>query len=892
MYNFIRISKGGKMSTDKKQQKKSKKSFFKVLGNTFLFIILLIVGWCVFSALHRKDTKSLLPEDYSVYVKIDSVWDAINPIIDLQVADVVLSTPELASVKGALISFRQSPLRSNIFVDFVASRPVEVGVYMDEKTPNILGIVDLGVFSSVSRLAKIVLPFFDIKGLSLVKSEGFEYFEFANEEGVPQFFLKILRNTVIFSTNKDLLVKSCTVDHRPYHTEEELALMNKKVREPIKIIADARGLLESMTEGEQSLTKISGLLSQETKALISLSIKDSEIYVNADIPLENSSENADKSLEGINNLLSANSTMPQLLGHLSNIVQYYTIINAGTIQQITEAAFPLLPEDVNINSLWKTANSLSKTLFKLSLDDLLFSWTGKECAAVGIEGLNAPVFVLQIKDEAKRREVFDNVLSSIIFHDDTSLILNGLRLPKIYFPSFIQNILKAFKINLPNPYYLVHNGFVYFSESPEVLSSIYTSSVNGSRISFNENWHAVSEKQSLESTLSLFYDLERSEPFFVRGDNIISKVLELYTIGRCDVSVKEKVLSFQLSVASRPSGQVRKISGYPIALGGKSSQLQLENAKNPSYIFWVENGKTVKSMNITSSEGKELEFPSNVYIVADNNKLEKEGKLWIVTAEGGVYKVNRDLSIIEGYPILLESKPSTSPIVFGESLAVSLSNKKICLIGKDKVLNYLDIPTINGSILSTPTVQNSKLAFYDKGFLGQVHVVGDGNTLSYNILGIAYGSPAILEKEGDIYTAFVTQAGGLTIWCDKEGKVGFPLEKRLWGVFYTNVVSNGKYFYAIASDGMIYRISLDGGVVSVKIPNASAKEPSLSVVENNIYVGIDGNLIYGFNENLELLQGFPITGTGNPVFVDANGDGNSDCFALTIDNKLNAWNLR
>ena len=119
---------------------------------TILFIILLIVGWCVFSALHRKDTKSLLPEDYSVYVKVDSAWDAINPIIDLQVADVVLSTPELASVKGALISFRQSPLRSNIFVDFVASRPVEVGVYMDEKTPNILGIVDLGVFSSVSRL--------------------------------------------------------------------------------------------------------------------------------------------------------------------------------------------------------------------------------------------------------------------------------------------------------------------------------------------------------------------------------------------------------------------------------------------------------------------------------------------------------------------------------------------------------------------------------------------------------------------------------------------------------------------------------------------------------------------------------------------------------------------
>ncbi|MBR5866642.1 MAG: hypothetical protein IKZ04_01910, partial [Spirochaetaceae bacterium] len=94
------------------------------------------------------------------------------------------------------------------------------------------------------------------------------------------------------------------------------------------------------------------------------------------------------------------------------------------------------------------------------------------------------------------------------------------------------------------------------------------------------------------------------------------------------------------------------------------------------------------------------------------------------------------------------------------------------------------------------------------------------------------------------------------------------------------------------------RISLDGKTLAVKIPNATAKEASLTVEKStnglgsNIYVGIDGNLIYGFNENMELLQGFPITGTGKPVFADINGDKSKDCFVLTIDNKLNAWNLR
>ena len=155
-----------------------------------------------------------------------------------------------------------------------------------------------------------------------------------------------------------------------------------------------------------------------------------------------------------------------------------------------------------------------------------------------------------------------------------------------------------------------------------------------------------------------------------------------------------------------------------------------------------------------------------------------------------------------------------------------------------------------------------------------------------------------MKKDLNTYTGFITQAGNLSIWCDNFTVPGFPIEKRLNGVFYTNVVTNGNYFYALASHGTLYRIALDGELIAVRIPNATAKEGSLTVAksdstgESNIFVGIDGNIIYGFNENLELLSGFPLTGTGSPVFTDANGDGNTDCFVLTIDNKVNAWKLR
>jgi hypothetical protein len=42
---------------------------------------------------------------------------------------------------------------------------------------------------------------------------------------------------------------------------------------------------------------------------------------------------------------------------------------------------------------------------------------------------------------------------------------------------------------------------------------------------------------------------------------------------------------------------------------------------------------------------------------------------------------------------------------------------------------------------------------------------------------------------------------------------------------------------------------------------------------------------------MELLPEFPVSGYGNPVFVDLNGDNNNDCLAITFDNKISAANV-
>ena len=54
----------------------------------------------------------------------------------------------------------------------------------------------------------------------------------------------------------------------------------------------------------------------------------------------------------------------------------------------------------------------------------------------------------------------------------------------------------------------------------------------------------------------------------------------------------------------------------------------------------------------------------------------------------------------------------------------------------------------------------------------------------------------------------------------------------------------------------------------------------------------DSNVIYGFNEELELLPGFPVVGHGNPVFADVDGDRKPEILSMSLDKKITACKLR
>ena len=886
---------------EKEVDKKKKNPLIKVLFGILIFILVIVlvfVAWCTFSALDKQDTLSMLPVGYSTYLRTDSAWDAIAPLIDLQAADILLSSPEFSQFREPFMALRGSTLRNNKLFTTLLSRRIDAALYTDQNSnQDFTAIIDLGFLSAVTRPSKYYIQFV----IDKIGLEGFSvkenYYEFKNGNSI--FYIKPVKNLVLISSDKELFEQALTFNNDNYTDEEKQMLLAKPVQ-PIKVVVDARQLALSLTEQVPIFNKIASMLSRETLSVLSFGITDEQININADFPFE-LSKDLEKmpGFSGLSKILAKNSTMPKLISSLSDDVQYYTIIKAGSVQELKTAVFPLMPTQMNLNSLWLMGNTLCSTIFGATLEQIICSWTGDEFAVIGIESLNDPVFVMQISNEKQRKQIFDKIISSIIINDDTSLILDGVRLPRLEFPGFLQGLLNSFDISLPNPYYMVKDGYIYFSTSPETLSTIYTSLANGNKISKNENWQMVSTNQKNNSTISLFYDLARSIPFFLRGDNYVSKILQLYTIGRCDIRIENSVLKCQLQANSKRAGSLKEIPGYPISLEGTSDyKLYLSPVKNSNKIFWIEDNNKIKMMNISSMEIIERKIDSTkINICTAKKEFTSGGVLWVTTSEGNVFLLNEKLEDVQNFPMMISGKPSSDSSSFDDGLIIPLE-KKLSYVssdGKEKIIEL----EIMGSIKSNPTVENKNVAIYDKSFAGKIFILENNVCINqenpFAVSGIAFGSPALLKSKSVLYTGFINQAGNLFIWEGNVLKENLP--KKLNGIFYSNLVSNGKYFYAVSSVGEIFRIDVNGNYISVKIPNISVKEGYLTVASqgngvNNIYLTTDGNVIYGFNENLELLSGFPLAGCGTPIFTDVNGDKILDCVVQTIDKKINAWNLR
>lgn len=893
------------VSSDKKSKKKNKKKLplpvriilfpFKLI----LILLILLFIWFAFCYFNKTSSLQAIPNDYSLYLRTDSLWETLNPLLDIDASLVLLSSEQFQGVREPFLEAKKSTLRNNFFIKNALNRRFDLALYNFSDTElSAVGVLDASYLSGITRLVPFIIP--------RLSSEKFEIETLYNSYGKyyclnEQFYFIIHKNLIIFTLNQDYVNKIMSFNNLNNYSDEDKKIFKEKLDEPLRIIASSKNIIENFSGIMENsyIASIANSLSQDEYTVINFGISQSDLSISASFPVNIEEE----SLENpVLKLINRDSTIPSLLPKLSDSVQYYTLINAGSLSELKDAAALILPPEKNLDGIWKTADNSCKLLFHKSLDEILFSWSADEFIAFGIEGKNEPVFGIKISDEEKRQDVFDSVFSSLILQTNDSLLVDGIRLPCIELPPFLNSIVSAFGINVPKPYYLVADGFIFFSQSPENLVSFNAALKKDNRLSKNENWKKVSSKQSLYSSVSLYYNLERSIPFFVKGNSTLSKIIRLYNIGRFDVEMKNKTVTITLQSSAIQNGSSLSIPGFPLQLSDTSENIIAKsNAKKSNMIFYIEKDGKLNGLNCQTFENKQIIISDIEYIVAASEKTAKDtgGEVWAITKQGLCFLLDKNLENVKGFPVILGVSTYCRPTVYGDSLLIAGKDCVLYLVDPNAKISEIQTDA-QDNIRSTPDVLNNYIAIYEKGFLGGIHILKDLESVTevpLEIDGIAYESPCLFTNGTNTFVAIVTQSGTLYVYDlnTLELVEGFPVE--LEDIFYLNVKAVKDSIFALSEQGVLYKVSLDGNIIKEKIPYLSAKEGIITLYdyddnkEEEIFISGQGNTLYGFSKNMELLYNFPISGFGNPVFMDVNGDNKKDCLVVTFDSKLNAANV-
>jgi hypothetical protein len=485
-------------------------------------------------------------------------------------------------------------------------------------------------------------------------------------------------------------------------------------------------------------------------------------------------------------------------------------------------------------------------------------------------------------------------------------------------PAYLSSLLALLKVNIPSPYYTVHGNYLFICESAETLLEAINAVRRNEVLPKQELWRALSEDNSGPSSFSLYYSLEHSLPFFLKGQGIVQAILKSYRQGLARLSFENQLLNVSLFTISGTGKGLTPVPGYPLELSrsnermgknlyavssGKDSKLLLTRGNavlSVDPVSPVESG--IKEFTLSGSAG------SGVFVVPV--EAGNSGEAWIVNSQGSVSLVNKDMESFKGFPVSTGIKLSASPVSYGGKLFLPSEDGSVHTVDSKASVSRWGTD-FSSPLRSPPSFIDFKnktyAAVYPKSFFGEIFLL-DASGIPLKpwpvyVSGIAFGSPELFiaeypDKTSRLFAAFVTQAGELSIYTeDAKTLQGFPLE--LDGVFYLQPVFDGEYLWVIESGGTLYRIGLNAEVFSRKIPRLSVKEDGHIFVaaigkdkKTGVFFSGDGNVLYGYFHNFSSIEGFPLPVWGRPVSGDLNADGKFEIAGIGMDNKLYMWQFR
>ena len=135
-----------------------------------------------------------------------------------------------------------------------------------------------------------------------------------------------------------------------------------------------------------------------------------------------------------------------------------------------------------MQSIYERADSGARSVTGLGIDELLFSWVGAELGVFLLPGSAAPVFFARITDQRSFQRALSALTGSVVANQDSSLVLDEVRIQRLSIPWFVGLILDLLRVNVPEPYFLSRGDYFFLSLDAANLSAVVRSADTGSNL--------------------------------------------------------------------------------------------------------------------------------------------------------------------------------------------------------------------------------------------------------------------------------------------------------------------------------------------------------------------------------------------------------------------------
>ena len=856
-------------------------------------LVLISLIWIAFSLIGRVKADAVIPGTATFRLSISNPLNLLEGILSHESLREIMVVPALAPALTVIEELNDNPLLKNRFLRIAARGNLEIAVL---STGSLQAAWDMGFFSPLLRIIPLVSGFINVPNLYYVQAGKNSRFEYRLPDrtiyiGPHRNLLFITDNSAIFELRANIQTNANAFSNiKPSDFDAALMLSQDFVRvllaEQDAVIAD---LLNNIN------------IDSDIEAGFSVYPKKIELHLTA--PL--SSRQA-----ALSRLLEQRSHASDIAERLPAESQYATILSAGTLDELYQASLLFTP---GMDETIRRADTTSRRLLGLTLDDLLFSWSGNEFAVFGMEGRPHPVYAIQIADERKRQEVFNKAFRSILINESVALNLDGVRIPRIEIPDFLQSLLRYWDLILPSPYYYIYGDCLLASESAQTLLYALRAMQRNDVLPKTAAWQNIAGGKTDSSAFSLYYSLDMSMPFFLRGNTALSGFLGVYRQGLARMNINRGLVEISLSLIPGSGSGVTLVSGYPLELGGRPSN-KIYGSGGKVFLM---RGDSAISVDMSDNSIHELAGQGQLWIVPADNE-----NAWVVSERGRVTLVNGSMEPAQGFPTLTGLRLSSPPVSYNGRLYLFDEDGGVHTINTNGRQSTWETSFFS-ALRSPPSFLTfeqgrgasiSYAAVYPKSFFGEIWLLDEEGKVLPNWpapisgfsthdennvnSGIGFGSPHLFSHNNLVHAAYVSQAGELSVYDISAAPVAsFPII--IDGIFYQQPVYDGTYLWLVSANGTLFRVSLSGEVLSQRIPNFSVMEEGYITVFDcdgdkvpEIFITGEGNALYAYSRHFRSLEGFPLPVWGKPLFIEAKGNKKAEIFGMGMDRRLYRWQFR